>query len=140
MARPIAITSFRGGAVCDVLRLAGAGPRAAAFSYYRRLARVQELVDARYATGVTLAEAADVAGMEPSSFSRFFHRATGVCFRDWLTAVRVNRAMEIMAAKNLPVREVGRAVGFRTVRTFERNFLKVAGRTPIAYKLSVRPA
>jgi len=110
-----------------------------AFSYYQRLRGVRRFVLDHYAEPIALKDAARVAAMERTSFSAFFHRATGFCFRDWLAAVRVIKAMELMAASNLPVRDVGRLVGYPNVRTFERVFLRVTGRSPIEFKNSVRP-
>lgn len=111
-----------------------------AFVYYERLGRVRRYTLNHYAEPVALEDVARVAAMERTSFSTFFHRKTGVCFHDWLAAVRVAKAMSLMASGNLPVREVGRAVGLENVRTFERTFLRMAGCPPIEYKISVRPS
>ena len=110
-----------------------------AFSYYRRLKGVRRFVLEHYDEPIALEDAARVAAMERTSFSAFFHRATGLCFRDWLAAIRVIKAMELMAASNLPVHDVGHLVGYPNVRTFERVFLRVTGRSPVEFKNSVRP-
>ena len=110
-----------------------------AFSYYRRLRIVRQFVLDHYSESISLEDAARVAAMERTSFSTFFHRTSGVCFRDWLAAIRVGKAMELMAGSNIPVREAGRKVGYPNVRTFERIFLRVTGSTPIQFKNSVRP-
>lgn len=110
-----------------------------AFAYYRRLARVQHFVVDHYAGPIALADVAAVARMEKTAFSDFFHRKTGVCFRDWLAAYRVGKAMELMIDSNLPVRKVASECGFGTVRTLERIFLRVTGQTAADYKRSVRP-
>ncbi len=111
-----------------------------AFRYYRRLARVERFVCRNHAAKITLADVARVAGMQRSSFSDFFHRKTGVCFSEWLAAIRVNRAKVLMASGNVTIRAAGSAVGLRNVRTFERTFRRVAGQTPIEFKKSVRPS
>jgi len=113
--------------------------RQEAFSYYRRLKIVRQFVLDHYSESISLEDAARVAAMERTSFSTFFHRTSGVCFRDWLAAIRVANAIELMAGRNITVREAGRKVGFPNVRTFERVFLRVTGSTPIQFKKSVRP-
>jgi len=110
-----------------------------AFSYYRRLGGVQRFVLDHYAEPIGLQDVARVAAMERTSFSAFFHRTTGICFRDWLAAIRVAKAMALMAERNLSVRDVGALVGYQNVRTFERVFLRVTGWSPIEFKNSVRP-
>ena len=110
------------------------------FAYYRRLSRVRRLVATGYRSKISLTDAAEAAGMEATAFSAFFHQKTGIRFRDWLAEVRIAEAQHLFATRNITVREAGRQVGLGNVRTFERVFLRVTGRTPIDYKNSVRPA
>ena len=112
----------------------------ASFSYYQRLHRVRILVEENYPEPISLADAAQVARMEPTAFSGFFRSKTGVCFRDWLAAVRVDKAMELMSENNLSMKEIALKVGYRNLRSFQRVFLRFAGCTPIEYKHSVRPS
>jgi two-component system response regulator YesN len=109
------------------------------FFYYARLGRVREYVEQHYHERITLRTAAQVAGLEPSYFSRFFHEKTGVKFSDWLTSIRINKAKRRMAERNTPITRVALAVGYRDLRTFERAFLRCAGMTPSAFKQSVQP-
>ena len=50
----------------------------------------------RYA--LTLPGAARVACLDRCYFSRYFRRRVGVGFQEWMNAVRVCRALEVMAA------------------------------------------
>lgn len=112
----------------------------AAFSYYERLARLDRYVEKHLAEEIARADAARVAGLEVNYFSTFFHRKTGVLFRDWLAHRRVNHAKQLLKEKNLSITEVSLDAGFTDLRTFERAFKKHAGRTPFAYKKKVRPS
>ncbi|MCP4203882.1 MAG: helix-turn-helix transcriptional regulator [bacterium] len=112
----------------------------AAFRYYPRLARVREFVLSSYSEQLTLADAARVARMERTAFSDFFHRKTGVRFRDWLAGVRVTKAQELLAERDFPVTKVARKVGYGSVRSFERVFLRTTGVTAVAYKKTKRPS
>jgi two-component system response regulator YesN len=111
-----------------------------AFSYYRRLGRVQEYVAGHYSERLTLGRVATIAGLEKHYFSRFFREKTGVRFVDWLTYVRITHAQDMFATNNTPINRVGRAVGYKNVRTFERAFQRCTGMSPIAFKQSVRPS
>ena len=88
---------------------------------------------------LSLEIAAEVAGLEKTYFSTFFHQKTGICFRDWLSSVRVMRAMEIMTTEDLPITDVAFTVGFQDLRTFERAVEKHTGLTPRAVKDWLRP-
>jgi len=109
------------------------------FSYDLRLRRVKRFVDDHIQEPVSLETAARVAGYEKTYFSAFFHRETGVCFRDWLNWVRVTHAVELMASHNMSITDVAFAVGFRDLRTFERASEKCTGLTPRAMKERLRP-
>ena len=111
----------------------------AAFAYYRRLSRVRKAALRDLSKPLSLAEAARIAGMEYTAFSSFFHRRTGVRFRDWLAVVRVNKAKEILVGRNHSIRAVSRQVGYVNVRTFQRVFRRIVGLTPYDFKSSVRP-
>lgn len=112
----------------------------ASFSYYRRLERVWHFVEENYPERISLADAAQIAGMERTAFSDFFRRKTGICFRDWLALVRVIKAKELMSENNHRMREIAHKVGYRDLRSFERVFRRVAGCSPNQYKSSVRPS
>lgn len=109
------------------------------FSYDPRLSKVKRFVDDHFSEPVTLEDAAEAAGLEKTYFSKFFHQKTGICFRDWLSAERVMRAIEIMKSRNLPITEVAFTVGFQDLRTFERAVGKHTGLNPRTLKETLRP-
>ena len=109
------------------------------FTYYRRLGRVQRFIESHLSEDLSLFEVAKVAGLSPKYFSVFFRQHTGVCFRDWVAMIRVERAKSLFEEKNRPIARVAHSVGFNDVRTFQRSFKKVTGMTPRAYKKSVAP-
>jgi len=112
---------------------------ASVFSSHRRLTNVRVFVDLCYSQPISLADAANVAGMESTYFSKYFHRRTGVCFHDWLSSVRVQHARSLLKAENLSLTEVATRVGFGSLRSFERSFQRHHGCTPRAFKRTVQP-
>src|SRR5947209_18950615 len=66
------------------------------FSYYLPLQRVRDYVERNLSEPIPLRAAARAAGLEEKYFSAFFHRKTGVCFRDWLAGRRVEQAIAIL--------------------------------------------
>jgi AraC-like DNA-binding protein len=109
------------------------------FSYYLPLQRVREFVDRNLSEPIPLRAAARAAGLEEKYFSAFFHRKTGVCFRDWLAGRRVERAIEILKQRDDTITSVAATVGFQDLRTFERAFKRLTGLTPRELKRSVAP-
>ena len=113
--------------------------RSEAFSYYPRLERLKRFVESHYAEPLPLRTAARVAGLEQTYFSRFFREKTGVCYSDWITWIRVNRAIELLKRRNLSLTETAFSVGFEHQGTFERACKKCTGLTPRAIKKQVQP-
>lgn len=109
------------------------------FSYYPPLQRVREYVEQNLSEPISLREAASAAGLEEKYFSAFFHRKTGVCFRDWLAGRRVSRAIEILTQRDDTITRVAASVGFQDLGTFERSFKRLTGLTPREFKRSVAP-
>jgi AraC-like DNA-binding protein len=110
-----------------------------AFHYYPCLGRVREHVIQNLGDEITLTAAAAVAGLEYHHFSRFFHERVGLCFRDWVCALRVARAMELLAQRDQPISWVGDTVGFADRRTLQRAFRRWLGMTPREFRRLARP-
>ena len=109
------------------------------FSYYPPLQKVRDFVERNLSEPIPLREAARAAGLEEKYFSAFFHRKTGVCFRDWLAVRRVERAIEILKERDDSITDVAARSGFQDLRTFERTFKRHTGVTPREFKRSVAP-
>jgi len=81
--------------------------------------------------------AGDVAaelGMSESRFSRFFRRATGNTFTDFVNRVRVNRACQLLMETDRLVTHICYEVGFNNVANFNRRFLEIKGMTPTEFR------
>ena len=59
---------------------------------------------------------------------------TGLSFKEFLTNMRVNNAMELLHKKDFNITEVAYESGFETTRTFNRAFMKIVGCTPTEYR------
>jgi AraC-like DNA-binding protein len=81
--------------------------------------------------------AADLAaelGMSESRFSRFFRRATGNTFTDFVNRIRVNRAGQLLMETDRQISHICYEVGFNNVANFNRRFLEVKGLTPSEFR------
>jgi AraC-like DNA-binding protein len=69
-------------------------------------------------------------GMSESRFSRFFRRATGNTFTDFVNRVRVSRACQLLMNTDQQVTHICFEVGFNNVANFNRRFLELKAMTP----------
>jgi AraC-like DNA-binding protein len=83
---------------------------------------------------LTASQAAAELGMSESRFSRFFRRATGNTFTDFVNRVRVNRACHLLMETDRLVTHVCYEVGFNNVANFNRRFLEIKGMTPSEFR------
>jgi AraC-like DNA-binding protein len=83
---------------------------------------------------LSAAEAAAELGMSESRFSRFFRRATGNTFTDFVNRIRVNRACQLLMDTDKLVTSICWEVGFQNVANFNRRFLELKGMTPSDFR------
>jgi AraC-like DNA-binding protein len=99
-----------------------------------RLAPVFQLVQARYAEGLTLPEMADVLHLHPAYFSTLFRRITGWSPVQFLARYRLDRARELLASTDRPVQEVAAMTGYGDPSHLRRELRRREGLSPRAYR------
>jgi AraC-like DNA-binding protein len=87
-----------------------------------------------YAQPLSAADLAKELGMSDSRFSRFFRRATGNTFTDFVNRIRVNRAGQLLMETDRLVTHIGYEVGFNNLANFNRRFLEIKGVTPSEFR------
>src|SRR4030095_15393005 len=87
-------------------------------------------VTGNVARPMTLADFAAELGMSESRFSRFFRRATGNTFVDFVNRVRIHRACQLLMESDRYITHICYEVGFNNVANFNRRFLEINGMTP----------
>jgi len=87
-----------------------------------------------FAQPLSAADLAGELGMSESRFSRFFRRATGNTFTDFVNRVRVNRAGQLLMETDRLVTHICYEVGFNNVANFNRRFLEIKGLTPSEFR------
>jgi AraC-like DNA-binding protein len=72
--------------------------------------------------------------MTESQFSRFFRRATGNTFTDFVNRIRVTKACQLLMDTDRYVTTICYEVGFNNVANFNRRFLEIKGMTPTDFR------
>ena len=79
----------------------------------------------------TYEEAAAFIGFCPPYFSKYFKVMSGVTFTQYISRVRVEKAVEMIRGDpDLPMAAVAARCGFNTIRNFNRVFKSITGYTP----------
>ena len=83
---------------------------------------------------ITLAWVAKRYYVHPNYFSRLFKEKSGENFNDYVTRVRLEQAMKLMADPRLKVAEIARMVGYDSAAYFSNVFRKEFGVSPVKYR------
>ncbi|MBE5961131.1 MAG: helix-turn-helix domain-containing protein [Lachnospiraceae bacterium] len=95
--------------------------------------KVLQHIEKHYEEEFMLEEAARMANMSPQYFSRIFKERTGNNYVEYLTKLRMKKAMEWFDCSNQNIQEVCYRVGYKDPNYFTRVFKKVNGMTPKQY-------
>jgi AraC-like DNA-binding protein len=99
-----------------------------------RISAIVEHITAHCAEPFSLADMASRAGMSESQFSRYFRRATGNTFTDFVNRVRIARACQLLMETDRYITNVCYDAGFHNVANFNRRFLEIKGMTPKEFR------
>ena len=83
-----------------------------------------------------LQDVAGEVGMSQSHFSTVFAQETGITFTQYLTALRIGKAKELLSATDMRSSEIAFAVGYNDAHYFSYLFKKQTGVTPSDYRKS----
>jgi len=99
-----------------------------------RLERVTEYLEKHCREEVSLTQAACIAGLTPSAFSRFFHKMTHRTFTSYRNACRIREACRLLDETDLSITEIAFTCGFGNLSNFNRRFREEKRITPREYR------
>jgi AraC family transcriptional regulator len=102
--------------------------------------RARELIDARLAENLSLAEVADVCGLSVAQFARAFKRSLGLPPHRFLIERRVERARELLLHTGLPLADVAVRCGFADQSHLTKVFHRLVGTSPGHFRGVARTA
>jgi len=85
-----------------------------------------------YHEPIALGELAVMCSKSESSFRRTFAQAMNTSPFEYLYHVRIKAAINLLQSTHLPVTEVAGRVGYQSLSSFNRHFLRIAGMSPLA--------
>ena len=100
----------------------------------RRVLKVKEYINAHYAEPLTLEMMADLVGMSPSSFSRFFRQHTDRTLTSYLIDIRLGHAARELVDTSQNISEICYQCGFNNLSNFNRIFKAKRGMSPREFR------
>lgn len=99
-----------------------------------QIRRVTEYMRAHLDEDIGLNELAALVNLSRFHFCTAFRLATGRTPHEWLVALRVERAKQLLKDPNLRITDIALAVGYETPSAFAAAFRKVTGTTPTDFR------
>ncbi len=82
---------------------------------------------------------AEMAGISKDYFSRIFRSVTGLNYSKWLNLIRLEKATELLADKDMTLTEIAMLSGFQSISSFNRVFHTEKGMSPGEYRALLLP-
>lgn len=100
----------------------------------RRILKVKDYINSHFTEEIRLADLADLVGMSPTSFSRFFKLRTSKTLSDYMVETRLGVAARKLVDTTDSVSEICYGCGFNTLSNFNRLFRKYKGCNPTEFR------
>lgn len=96
--------------------------------------RAKAFIESCPAQELSLQQVAAHVHLHPGHLSELFKKETGITFGDFVTGMRMRKAMQLLTVTPAKVSEVALMVGYEDVKYFSRLFKKHTGKTPSEYR------
>lgn len=99
-----------------------------------RISEIVRYINERYMDDLSLRSVADRFYISSYYLSRFFKKATGFSFVEYVNSVRIKEAMMLLEHTSMKVNLIAGKVGFGSVTHFGRVFKEVTGFAPLYFR------
>lgn len=96
--------------------------------------KVIRLIEEEYGRSLSLKEMADYAFYSPYHFERLFQKVSGVTPCQFLSALRIEKAKQLLLETDLDIATISSYVGYSSFSTFSRQFKEYVGLSPINFR------
>lgn len=102
------------------------------------IAECQVWIAEHYATAKPVEKMVEQSGLNARTFSRRFRAATGYAPIEYVQALRIEEAKQMLETDERSNDEVGAAIGYEDAASFRRVFKRGTGLSPAAYRKKFR--
>lgn len=99
-----------------------------------RMRPVMDYIFEHYCEKIYVERLADMIGVSSDYFTKMFKESIGKTPIDYINALRVNRAMQLLSETALPVAEIAEAVGFCSPNYFHKIFKQYMETSPLVFR------
>lgn len=104
----------------------------------RRVKKIYDYINAHYKEDIRLEELANLVGMTPVAFSRFFKLRAGKTISEYIIDIRLGNATRLLVDTTNTISEICYECGFNNVSNFNRIFKKRKECSPKVFRENYR--
>ena len=101
---------------------------------FRNAKLAMEYIEEHYREELSLNILAELVGLNPIYFSKYFKDATGKSFTEYVNAVRMKHAVDDLLVHGMSIADAAKYNGFASVKSFENACKRSYGLTPLQFK------
>lgn len=102
--------------------------------YSESVSTAKQYIDEHFNQDISLDGVSRLVNISAYYFSKVFKDETGENFIDYVTQVRIEKAKQLLMIKEMSIKEVCVAIGYKDPNYFSRLFKKQIGVTPTEYR------
>ena len=100
--------------------------------------KMQEFIEENRFKDITLTMVAEHMGFSTAYCSKYIKKKTNLNFLDYVNAIHLREAEELLQTSDISITDVSYAAGFKSVQCFNRTFKKYRGMTPTEYRKALK--
>jgi AraC family transcriptional regulator len=104
----------------------------------RQVRDITGYVESLRGASPTVTELSALAGVSRRHLSRIFKLTTGQTLHDYVTTVRVRKAITLLCDTQMPIKQVAHELGFSALESFSVAFRSATGQTPTTFRRDFR--
>lgn len=96
-----------------------------------------EYMEEHIADKLSIRQVSDIVGYHPTYFSNLFKQETGLSYSDFLTALRIQHAKDLLRRSTSSLQEIADLCGFNDLSYFSNKFKHATGITPSQWRSQI---
>ena len=99
--------------------------------------KVKRYMQENFMEDISIQVLSEVACVSPNYFSHMFKNEVGVNYKDYLTGIRLEQAIDLILNTDYPLYRIAESVGYNNARAFVEAFKKRYGDSPTKYRKKI---
>jgi AraC-like DNA-binding protein len=104
----------------------------------KRMQEIKEYINEHYSEPITLESLGNEFFMHPTNICKYFSKYCGFRLNQYINAVRVCQATDLLEHTDLPMTVIAEKTGFGSLSTFLRQFKAIISMSPLQYRKRYR--